>query len=54
MSAQSSAWKNARALGYQGFTIPYPKLLGLEVSIRAFRFKKKPCIYTTHPVGGVF
>lgn len=30
--------KIARALGYQGFTIPYPKLLGLEVSeIRAFQ-----------------
>lgn len=24
--------KIARDLGYQGFTIPYPKLLGLEVS----------------------
>lgn len=24
--------KIARALGYQRFTIPYPKLLGLEVS----------------------
>lgn len=34
--------KIARALGYQGFTIPYPKLLGLEVSeIRGFQILKR-------------